>query len=173
MISRRIVRKVATLTAAVVVLTLIPTAAMANPMGRHRGHGPPDRERMHEMLVERLDLTDDQQDRFQAMMERHREEMEPAMERRRSAREALADQVHAESFDEAAIRAAAADLAVIEADLAVARAMHVREVRQILTPEQWSRFQEMKEWRRGVRDEHRHGFHGHWGRGPDFDDERD
>jgi Spy/CpxP family protein refolding chaperone len=88
-------------------------------------------------MVGELDLTEDQQEQFHDLMIAHHEERQGDIEALQTARLALMEQVMADELDEAAIRAASADLAVIEADLNVARAGFMQQVRGILTPEQW------------------------------------
>ena len=94
-------------------------------------------------LVGELDLTEDQQEAFHELMATHHEERQGDIEALRSARLALMEEVMAPELDEAAIRAASADVAAIEADLNVARAGFMQQVRGILTPEQWEKAQQL------------------------------
>jgi Spy/CpxP family protein refolding chaperone len=86
--------------------------------------------------IMRLDLSDAQRDQLKGMLDAHREETKAVADRVRSSREALQAAVTADSFDEGTIRARSADLASVEADMAVAQARLRTAVLQILTPEQ-------------------------------------
>ncbi len=113
-----------------------------------RGAGVMDGHRL-EHLALRLDLSDGQREELkQAFIARS----EAGDETRRGifeARRALEERIHADSFDEAAVREAASALAALEADAAVERARQAQKMRQILTPEQLAELDEMREERRG------------------------
>jgi Spy/CpxP family protein refolding chaperone len=84
----------------------------------------------------RLGLTAQQQDQVQAIMQSHQDEMKGLGDRAMAAHDALDAAVTADTIDDGAIRSRAADAAVVDADMAVARA-HVRaEVLQVLTADQ-------------------------------------
>jgi len=87
------------------------------------------------MLLERLNLTTDQRDRVHQIMESHRDEQKAIGDRAMKAHEALNAAITG-PFDESAIRTRAADLAAVDADMAVAQARVYGEVLQILTTEQ-------------------------------------
>jgi protein CpxP len=59
-------------------------------------------------------------------------------------RRALRDTIHAETIDETAIRAQAAKVASLEADLAVQRAHVSHDIRAVLTPDQLEKLKEMQ-----------------------------
>jgi protein CpxP len=59
-------------------------------------------------------------------------------------RRALRDQIRAETIDEAAIRAQAAKVASLEADLAVERAHVAHDIRAVLTPVQIQKLKDMQ-----------------------------
>ena len=86
--------------------------------------------------IMRLNLTDAQKDQVKQIVESHQADTKSLLDRARPAHEALQAAVTSETFDEGAIRTASAQVATIEADLAVARARLHNEVFQILTPEQ-------------------------------------
>lgn len=86
-------------------------------------------------MLGRLDLTRDQRDRVNQIMESHRDEQRQLADRAMKARDALQDAITG-TFDESAIRARSADVAAVDADQAVAQARIYQEVVQILTPEQ-------------------------------------
>jgi Spy/CpxP family protein refolding chaperone len=111
------------------------------PMGRggpgaFLGHGPEGPLGMLRMLGPRLNLTDAQREQLKRIADAHRDEWKALGDRARAAHEALNEAVMADTIDEALIRTRAADIAVVDADLAVATAHARAEAWQILTPEQ-------------------------------------
>ena len=141
--------------------TALPALAQPPGHGPHGGgRGAMDGHRL-EHLALRLELSDGQRE---ALREAFRDRFEGGAEARRAlfeARRALAERVHAETFDEAAIREAAGVVAALESDAAVERARQAQKLRQILTPEQLAELEEMRGERRG----HRFGRRGPRGRG--------
>ena len=87
-------------------------------------------------LRSKLDLTDEQRRQIGQVLQSHRRQiglaLQPVVAKRRALREAVA----AETPDEKAIRAAAAELGQAVGDAAVLAAKVRAEVRGILTPEQ-------------------------------------
>lgn len=134
-----------TLTICGLALLVAALPAVAQPRGHGPGRGPGfmDGHRF-EHLAERLDLSEGQRaDLRQAFTAR----FEEGAEGRRGlfeARQELDAQIHAESFDEAAIREAAGVLAALEAEMAVERARQVQKMHEILTPEQLAQLEEMR-----------------------------
>ena len=147
---RMIVMTAAVAAAALALAVFVPgLVAAQRSRGFGYGHGPHGPHGpggfgdgyMLGRLVGELDLTEDQQDAFHELMTTHHEERQGDIEALKTARLALMKQAMADELDEAAIRAASADLAAIEADLNVARAEFMQQVRGILTPEQWEQAQ--------------------------------
>jgi len=103
------------------------------------------------MMARELNLTDAQKDQIKAIGESHRQEWKAIADRGRSAHEALQQAVTAETVDEALIRQKSAEVAAVEADLAVARARANAEVFRILTPEQKAQALERAKQRRSGR----------------------
>ncbi len=91
---------------------------------------------MLRMLGPRLNLTDAQREQLKSIADAHKEEWKALADRARTAHEALIDAVTAATVDESLIRTRAADVAAVEADIAVASAHARAEAWQILTPEQ-------------------------------------
>ena len=151
---------------AVAALVALPLAAQGKgEWGRGRGQrggpGAMDGHRL-EHLALRLELSDGQREELRAAFE---ERFEAGGEVRQSmfeARRTLHEAIHAETFDEAAIREAAAAVAALEADMAVERAKQAAKLREILTPEQLAKLEQMREERRGFG---RRGPRGSRGRG--------
>lgn len=130
-----------TITAAsALTLTLVPAAFAAGraPAGGLR-QLPPAIER----TVARLDLTPEQQQEIRAILASHKRELTVELRAVGGARQLLFEAIHADPFDEAAIRDAAALVAAAEAELAVTRGVVVSEVRVVLTPEQQAEVEEM------------------------------
>lgn len=100
-------------------------------MGRGGPGGP-----MGGLMLGELDLTEAQREQVRTIMETRRAADEPLMERAQAARQALQTAIQTQPVDEATIRARSADLATIEADLAVSRARLQAEILALLTPEQ-------------------------------------
>lgn len=88
------------------------------------------------MLGSRLGVTDAQKEQIKGVMQSHREEWQALGSRAADARAALRDAVTADAPDEVAIRQRSAELATVQADIAVARAHARAEIFQQLTPEQ-------------------------------------
>jgi protein CpxP len=83
-----------------------------------------------------LNLSDAQQQQIKDVRKRHRDEQRQIAERMRTAMEAQRKAVETVPVNDSVIRAAAQDVAEVQADAAVATA-HVRaEVLSLLTPEQ-------------------------------------
>ena len=96
-------------------------------------------------LMRRADLTDAQREQVRAVVESHRDEMQAIGERARPAHEALQAALTNATFDEDTIRARYAEVAIVEADAAVAQARVYSEVFQILTPEQQAQVKKLQE----------------------------
>jgi Spy/CpxP family protein refolding chaperone len=91
-----------------------------------------------------LNLTDAQREQIKAIAKSHNEEMKAVHEKLAPARKALDDAITADTVDDAAIRKAAGDVAVIEADAAVLRATVHHEALGVLTDDQKAKAKELK-----------------------------
>ena len=169
--TRRMFLRLAFSAIAVAALTAAPAVAQPGPMGPGpHGGGMHGQGEFLAHMLHRLDLSDAQRDQIHQIMDRTRQETESNRDTMRSAHDTLAELMHAEVFDEASIRAAAEQVAAAQAEMIVAHARALRDVRQLLTPEQLVPFQQMLERRQEHRDEmgdmgrgrgYRHGRHGH------------
>jgi protein CpxP len=101
-----------------------------------------------------LGVTDSQKAQIHAILRQHLPTLQPIIKQVVTERRALRDTIRAENVNETEIRAQAAKVASLEADLAVQRARVVHEIRGVLTPEQIKKFQEMQ----AVADERVDGF---------------
>jgi periplasmic protein CpxP/Spy len=102
--------------------------------GRWGGPGGP--MGMLPMLRREIALTDTQHDEIKAIADSHKDEWQALGDRARKAHAALNDAVTAETLDDGLIRQKSAEVAAVDADLAVARAHAHAEVFQILTADQ-------------------------------------
>jgi Spy/CpxP family protein refolding chaperone len=91
---------------------------------------------MSRMMASRLGLTDAQKDQIKAAAQSHSDEWKALAQRAVTARQALHQAIAADTIDEAAIRQRSAEVAAVEADIAVARARSRAEMFKVLTPEQ-------------------------------------
>ena len=99
----------------------------------------------YEMLVERLDLSAEQRDQMRGSLD---ERIGSGLAARRElgdARSELFERIHAETFDEAAIRTAAARLGELEVEQALERARLLQQIHELLTPEQRAELEQLKE----------------------------
>jgi Spy/CpxP family protein refolding chaperone len=116
--------------------------------------------------IGRLDLTSAQRDQVRTIVDGHRDELRGLLERQRDARTALEAAVNAPELNEAAVRARAADLAKVEADMAVARAHVFADVFHVLTPDQQNQLEKMETARADRQGPGRAPRRGPRGRGP-------
>jgi protein CpxP len=98
------------------------------PMGMLGPLGP--------MIMGRLNLTEAQRDQVKNVLQAHRTDLKAVGDRAFAAHQALEAAISADTVDESAIRGRSADVATVEADMAVMRAQIRAEVWQILTPDQ-------------------------------------
>jgi protein CpxP len=89
-----------------------------------------------------LGVTDEQKAEVKAILRKHQPAVEPLIKQVVAERRTLRDTIRAETIDEAGIRAQAAKVASLEADLAVQRAHVAHEIRAVLTPEQLEKLKE-------------------------------
>jgi periplasmic protein CpxP/Spy len=106
------------------------------PGGRGRFGGPGGPMGMLPMLGRQIDLTDAQKDQIKAIADSHNDDWTALATRARAAHQALNAAVMADTIDEALIRQKSAEVAAVDADVAVARAHAKAEVFQILTADQ-------------------------------------
>ena len=132
---------------AVSAALMIP--ALAQPPQPGRG-GP---SRFHDgarHMLHRLGLTEGQRDEIRRLLDQHREQTRPQLRQVSERRLDLFDRIHAPELDEAAIRDRAIAVATAEAEIAVARAVLLQQVRRLLTPEQLEDAQKMLDHQRAV-----------------------
>jgi periplasmic protein CpxP/Spy len=87
-------------------------------------------------VLEKLDLSADQQHGIASILGKHRDEIVAGINGVVEAKQGLRDAITADVFSEAAVRQAAQQVSEIEVQNAVLRAQIVNEVRPVLTSEQ-------------------------------------
>lgn len=119
---------------------------LMGPMGPGGRLGPGGPMAMLGPGLQQLGLSDAQRDQVRAIRESHREELQQIAEKVRAARAGLRALIEAETIDEAAIRAKAAEVAAAEADAAILNAKVRAEVfSSVLTPEQQQKAKELRQ----------------------------
>ena len=96
------------------------------------------------MLGRAVELTDAQKDQIKTIADSHTEEWKALADRGRAAHQALNDAVTADAVDDALIRQNSAEVAAVDADVAVARAHAHAEVLQVLTADQKAKLKTMQ-----------------------------
>ena len=102
-----------------------------------------------------LGLNDDQKTQIRAAMSAHREEFKALFDRARTARQAQQAAVEQVPMNEQQVRAAATEVASVEADMAVLHARVHEQVYSILTPDQQTQLKALKDQRAAMRAQHR------------------
>jgi protein CpxP len=92
----------------------------------------------------RLGVTDQQKAQVNAILRSYQPTVGPLVKAVVTKRRALRDTIRAQTIDETAIRAEAAKVATLEADLAVQRAHVVHDIRAVLTPGQIQKLKDMQ-----------------------------
>jgi Spy/CpxP family protein refolding chaperone len=87
-------------------------------------------------IAGQLNLSADQQNQLKSVFAAQKDQLHTQMTQLHQARTNLANAVHADTFDEGAIRSAAAALGQAEADSAVLHAQLFAQIKQVLTPDQ-------------------------------------
>ncbi len=113
------------------------------PGGPGRG-GPGGPMGMLPMLGRAVDLTDAQKDQIKTIVDTHKDDWKALADRARTAHQALQAAVVADTVNEALIRQKAAEVAAVDADMAVARARAHAEVFQLLTADQKAKLKTMQ-----------------------------
>jgi Spy/CpxP family protein refolding chaperone len=98
-----------------------------------------------------LNLTDAQKDQIKAIASSHTDEWKSLADRARTAHEALMTAEMIDPIDDGVIRQKSAEVASVEADMAVARAHARAEVFQVLTTDQKAQIKQMREQMAGRR----------------------
>jgi len=92
----------------------------------------------------RLGVTGDQKAQVKAILRKYQPTAGPLVQQVVTERRALRDAIRSDTIDETAIRAQAAKVASLEADLAVQRAHIAHDIRAVLTPDQLQKLKDMQ-----------------------------
>lgn len=131
------------LTAAVVVTIAGLLAATA--LFAHPGFGRPGMmQQMRARLFDQLQLSDAQRADIQNIFANARETIGPLAQQLREKHAALRNSVNGGTFDEAAVRAQAQEIAGLQAQMTVARAQARNQFLAVLTDEQKARLGELR-----------------------------
>jgi len=117
----------------------------------------------HGRMFESLQLTDAQRTAIEKLFATNRDSLRPLHERVRAQRQLLSDAVQNQPFDEASVRFQAQELANLQAELMVQRAVLMNQISGVLTPEQRTTLQQMTEQRKARFDEWRERRRHHQG----------
>lgn len=109
-------------------------------VGKHRHF------RRHHLMrqLKQLGISDTQKDQIRGIVRDPRPAVRPLVKQLVQERRTLRDTVQTSPVNEAAIRAQAARVAQVQADLAVQRAHLAERVRSVLTPEQQQKWQQLR-----------------------------
>jgi Spy/CpxP family protein refolding chaperone len=118
--------------------------APAGPGGRGRSAFGPGRGFGAGFALGQLDLSAAQKQQVRDITQRHRQTMQPVMQRMEQAMMAEHTAVDAMPVNEAAVRGAAQDVAAAQADLAVDQARMHSDIFSILTVEQQTKAKELE-----------------------------
>ena len=95
-------------------------------------------------LAQRLNLTDDQKAQIKTVLQSERGTLRPLLGQLRAARTNLRAAIRAADANESTVRAASAQVAVVEANLAVERMKIFAKIAPILTDEQRQQLSELE-----------------------------
>jgi len=96
-------------------------------------------------LAQRLNLTDDQKAQIKAVLRSERDTLRPLLGQLHAARANLRAAIQAAAANETTVRAASAQVAVIEANFAVERMKIFAKIAPILTDEQRQQLSELEQ----------------------------
>jgi len=100
---------------------------------------------MLRILGPQLNLTDAQREQIKNLAETHREEWKALAERERTAHQALNAAIMADTIDEGLIRSKSAELAAVQADVALAAARVRAEVWPLLNADQQAQLKQLQQ----------------------------
>jgi Spy/CpxP family protein refolding chaperone len=98
---------------------------------------------LHHVLgaLHSIQISDEEKTQIHALMDQYHQAAGPRQERLQAAHKAFADQALAESYDEVALRSAAAVFAGLQAEELVSAAGLLKDIRSVLTPEERDQLQ--------------------------------
>lgn len=123
----------------IILFLVLISASHAYAEGKHR---------FADAMI-KLDLSDQQKTEIANILKSSRSEVKPKVDQMFKAKKNLSETIRQENFDEAAVRSAHKDLAKVQEDLAVLRAITSNKVMKVLKPEQKQTLNTMREKFRG------------------------
>ncbi|MBF0606673.1 MAG: Spy/CpxP family protein refolding chaperone [Candidatus Magnetobacterium sp. LHC-1] len=142
MLVRRTLR---TIVVAMVLTLAVSTTLMAEVGGGLKGSGGGDAQHIILRALVGVNLTDAQKTAIAGILKGYKDALQKDIKEVVDARTQLLDAIHADSYDEAKVRAQSRLLASKEEELAVLRAKIVSEVNAVLTTEQKAILEQAKE----------------------------
>lgn len=141
--------RIVLLTAVMAASLLIMQAPLYAGYGAKDGDGMRDKwEKKVTAIHEKLGLTAEQKEQLQAHKEKHRAEAKSLREEVRAKREEIRQELQKADFDQGKVQQLHSELKALKNQKEDHRLNGILEVRQILTPEQFSKFMELKkEWK--------------------------
>ena len=147
---RKTVKQIAILSVTVGLVCLSISAYAFPPEGGFRGRGEwrgrhmteEEWKRHKEEMHARINLTPEQEDQMEIYRKAHREKMNELHQALKAKLEALREEVGKTEPDMVKVNALKDDMKSIEAQKVDLRVRAILEVREILTPEQFEKFQE-------------------------------
>jgi protein CpxP len=125
-----------------------PLSGSALAVEKRAGDGPATydmrKERHFDRMAEALDLTPEQREQIKAIRAAEQDKVAPLKEQLRKGREQLRVAAEQQPFDEAAVRALAADQAEIRTEMIVSHARVKNQIHALLTPEQREKAEQMR-----------------------------
>jgi periplasmic protein CpxP/Spy len=132
--------------AVAVAIPVVLAQSTGNDDGGRRGHRGHFGKRGGEgRIFSQLDLTDAQKDQIKAIHEKSRESMRPLMEQIRAKRQEIRQANEGGTVDEALVRQKLTEIAPLEAKMMAERARIHQETLSVLTPEQKTKLEQMRE----------------------------
>jgi len=110
-----------------------------------------------------LGLTEDQQQRLQEHRKKHRGGMKSVHKQIKAKKQAMQEELQKDDFDKAKVRTLHSEVKALKDQAADSRLEGILGVREILTPEQFSKFKQMKK-KNGFRRNGHKGFKHHEGK---------
>lgn len=136
------------------LLWLGPTLGFAEPP--EEGDRPSIEEKMKRMSSE-LKLTPEQEKKLKEHKQAHREASKTLWEAVRAKKDELEKELSNPKFEENKVKALHSEITALKAKLADHRLQGILEVRRILSPEQFTKFQDMMKKRMGKGDRRERG----------------
>lgn len=124
----------------VVVLLLVNTAVLAMLWFKRPHEGPPPGGGAKNFLIKELNLTADQQKKFDALREGHQERTRQVMDGMKELKDALVEKISSTQPDSSGIDNLTKNIAEKERQRDLLTVYHFRSFRAILTPDQQNKF---------------------------------